>query len=175
MLIWLKRIVWGLSASLIGILSVADLPGEDEADEDWHRQAPVRCARSGPAAPAHEFFGRHLLASYTDCDPRALRDLGSLRVTVDRAVRASGATRLSSVEHVFPPHGLTMVVLLSESHASIHTYPEHNACFVDLFTCGRSCSAEQFDRVLRGYLRPGGVDCQVVVREQASHTDGLRA
>jgi len=80
------------------------------------------------------------------------------------AVEASGATLLNYVKHTFPQGGVTLLLLLAESHASIHTYPEHGACFVDLFTCGRSCSGEEFSKVLQTYLKPKTVHSQVLVR-----------
>ena len=80
------------------------------------------------------------------------------------AVKASGATLLKSVEHVFPPHGFTAVALLSESHASIHTYPEHNSCFVDIFTCGTGCNVDAFDSELRRHFRPQNVSLRIVHR-----------
>ncbi len=114
----------------------------------------------------HKFTGRHLLASYLGCDKRAIRDLEGLRAAMMKAVEASHATVLKHAEHVFSPDGLTMVILLSESHASIHTYPEERACFVDLFTCGDSCCAEAFDAVLREFLQPSRVEARIVLRGQ---------
>jgi S-adenosylmethionine decarboxylase len=114
--------------------------------------------------PAHEFVGRHLLASYRGCDRSALIDMCRLNAALVAAVGASGATLLKSVEHVFPPHGFTAVALLAESHASIHTYPEHSACFVDIFTCGSHCDVEAFDAELRRHLRPQKVSVQIVER-----------
>jgi S-adenosylmethionine decarboxylase len=43
---------------------------------------------------------------------------------------------LQIVSKRFEPQGVTVLALLSESHASIHTYPEVGAMFVDVFTCG---------------------------------------
>lgn len=120
-------------------------------------------ARPG-ASEEFEFFGRHLLASYTGCDPAALADERGLVATLKAAAEAAGATLLNSIERTFHPAGMTAVLLLAESHASIHTYPEHQACFVDLFTCGRTCNAERFDAVLRDYLRPRGIRRQIVTR-----------
>ena len=77
---------------------------------------------------------------------------------------ASGATILQSVRHVFEPDGMTAVVLLSESHASIHTYPEHRACFVDIFTCGSRCEVEAFDGVLRDFLKPRTATRRIIQR-----------
>jgi S-adenosylmethionine decarboxylase len=116
----------------------------------------------------HEFKGTHLIASYCGCDQEALTDLDSLVSAMHHAVASAGAIILKSVEHVFPPYGLTMVILLSESHASIHTYPEYGACFVDLFTCGNNCSAEKFDVALREYLNPKEVNARLLVRHRST-------
>ncbi|MGH7195134.1 MAG: S-adenosylmethionine decarboxylase, partial [Candidatus Saccharimonadales bacterium] len=48
-----------------------------------------------------------------------------------------------------------------------HTYPEHQACFVDLFTCGRTCSAEGFDAVMCEYLKPTRADRRMITRHGA--------
>lgn len=114
----------------------------------------------------YQFKGTHFLVSYCDCDNSALTNLDQLKESMTAAVEASGATVLDVSSWVFPPSGLTMVFLLSESHASIHTYPEHNACFVDLFTCGENCSAEKFDAVMQAYLKPKTVNHQMLIRNK---------
>lgn len=115
----------------------------------------------------YEFAGVHFLASYNGCDLDALTDLERLPEVMLTAAKASGATVLNAVQHIFPPDGFTMAILLSESHASIHTYPEHGACFIDLFTCGNSCSAERFDLALREYLKPSSVNARRLIRHEA--------
>ena len=113
----------------------------------------------------YQFIGRHFMASYYGCDDEALRNISQLPEVMKQAVGESGATLLDSKTYIFPPDGLTMVLLLSESHASIHTYPEHGACFVDFFTCGTNCSAEKFDEALRSYLKPQKVSQQAFMRD----------
>ena len=113
----------------------------------------------------YQFIGRHFLASYYGCDEQALRDIHKLPEVMKEGVAASGATLLDASLYIFPPDGMTMVLLLSESHASIHTYPEHGSCFVDFFTCGTSCSAEKFDEVLRDYLKPKKVMNHAFMRD----------
>lgn len=115
---------------------------------------------------AYHFQGVHFLASYSDCNVDALSNVEALSAIMHDAVEKCGATILSSSSWVFPPDGITMVLLLSESHASIHTYPEHGACFVDLFTCGEKCSAEVFDQVLRDYLHPKVVTKKTLLRNK---------
>lgn len=116
----------------------------------------------------YQFKGTHFMASYVGCDDAALRDVQRLAEAMCHAVDACGAHRLNEVHHVFPPDGLTMLILLSESHASIHTYPEYQACFVDLFTCGDTCSFERFDRALQEYLQPKQVSSKVLLRQKES-------
>lgn len=126
--------------------------------------------RPCPAVEEFEFVGRHLLASYVGCDAAALADEIGLVAAMKAAVKASGATLISSIQHSFTPSGMTAVMLLSESHASIHTYPEHQACFVDLFTCGRGCSAERFDAEMCQYLKPTRADRRTIVRHGAGES-----
>ncbi|MBS3903968.1 MAG: adenosylmethionine decarboxylase [Simkania sp.] len=111
----------------------------------------------------YSFKGKHFIASYLDCDEIAIRNIEVLKKQFQEAVKASYATILEVAEFVFAPDGLTMVLLLSESHASIHTYPERRACFVDLFTCGEKCQSSAFDTILRNCLKPAKVSwCELL-------------
>jgi S-adenosylmethionine decarboxylase len=135
--------------------------------------APLVAGNTAPLE--HEFVGRHLMANYVGCDPTALADHHRLLAALRDAIEASGATLLSELSYDFAPAGMTATMLLSESHASIHTYPEHGACFVDLFTCGRSCSAERFDAVLCEYLCPAKAHRRVVLRHARGTFDAWSA
>ncbi len=119
-----------------------------------------------PAGSSHAFVGRHYVASYVGCDVATLTRQKGLLAALEAAVTASGATLLKTCEYAFPEGGCTVVMLLSESHASIHTYPEYAACFIDLFTCGQTCRAERFDEVLRAYLRPREAHGRMLLRAQ---------
>lgn len=114
----------------------------------------------------HEFRGMHLIASYSGCDVDAIGDPNALVLVMKEAVQKCGANILDSSSYTFDGGGMTMVILLSESHASIHTYPEHGACFVDLFTCGDKCSHAVFDQALRDYLKPTEVNQKILIRHQ---------
>ncbi len=117
------------------------------------------------AVSDYSFEGRHFVASYKMCDQTALLDIPHLTQAMLKAAQASGAQVLNYQCHEFPGGGFTMVIMLSESHASIHTYPEFGACFVDLFTCGTTCSSSNFNRCLRAYLKPEYVDGQLLERK----------
>ncbi len=112
----------------------------------------------------YEFLGNHLIANYIGCDKEAIRDLKGLEAAMKGAAIASGAHIITTASHVFPPDGFMMVILLSESHASIHTYPEYDSCFVDCFTCGEHCDPSKFDQVLSSYLKPQQAQKRILVR-----------
>jgi S-adenosylmethionine decarboxylase len=83
-------------------------------------------------------LGRHLLVEYHGCDRELLNKPDAIRAALLAAVERSGATPLHDVVHAFSPHGVTGVVVIAESHFSIHTWPEYAFAAVDLFTCGES-------------------------------------
>ncbi len=88
------------------------------------------------------FAGRHVLAELTGVDPFLLDDETAVRAALGEALTRAGATVLQVIAHRFEPKGLTVLALLSESHASVHTWPEHGSAFVDLFTCGDAADPE---------------------------------
>ena len=47
-----------------------------------------------------------------------------------------GATVVSSHFHQFSPYGISGVVIIQESHLTLHTWPEYGYAAVDVFTCG---------------------------------------
>ncbi len=118
--------------------------------------------------PTYKFQGTHYIAEYFDCDAASITDTDTLICAMNEAVKESGATVLNTMYHVFPgTSGLTMLTMLSESHASIHTYPseeEGRACFVDLFTCGDKCDYEKFEAKLTEYLKPRRLERIILVR-----------
>jgi S-adenosylmethionine decarboxylase proenzyme len=83
-------------------------------------------------------LGRHLIAEYADCSEEHLNDARFLEACMLEAVRQSGATIVRSVFHQYAPQGVSGVVVIAESHMSIHTWPEYKYAAVDFFTCGQS-------------------------------------
>jgi S-adenosylmethionine decarboxylase len=81
-------------------------------------------------------LGRHVLAEFTNCDCASLNDSAKIELWLNEAARKSGATIVKSVFHHYNPHGVSGVVVIAESHISIHTWPEYGYAAVDFFTCG---------------------------------------
>jgi len=81
-------------------------------------------------------LGRHLLLELRECNVAVLDDLKYLENALVSAAKDSGATVLDKSFHHFAPQGVSGVVLIAESHLSLHTWPEHAYAAVDIFTCG---------------------------------------
>lgn len=101
------------------------------------------------------FSGRHVLAELDGIEPRLLDDPAFLRQALRSAVTEAGATVIDVLAHRFKPHGVTVLALLAESHASIHAYPEIGAAFADVFTCGERADPELAVRLLAKALGTG--------------------
>jgi S-adenosylmethionine decarboxylase len=117
-----------------------------------------------PDSESFEFYGRHLLLNFRGCQVD-LNDVERLRTDLTHAVTSVGATVLSCIWHKFEPQGVSLVLLLSESHASIHTYPEEKACFIDLFTCGRRIQVNPFGELMAQLWQPEWVSSEMRDRE----------
>jgi S-adenosylmethionine decarboxylase len=87
-------------------------------------------------------LGRHLLVELHDCDREALNDLDLIREAMLKAAVDCGAVVLGESFHRFSPQGVSGVVVIAESHISIHTWPEHGYAAADVFTCGTSVNPE---------------------------------
>ena len=82
-----------------------------------------------------KFAGTHLLVDLWEASN--LGDPELIDRTLCEAALASGATILHSHFHHFSPNGgVSGVVVLAESHISIHTWPERNFAAIDIFMCG---------------------------------------
>ena len=93
-------------------------------------------------------LGRHLLIELQDCDKEGLNDLGFIRDAMMAAAVDCGATVLGESFHHFSPQGVSGVVVIAESHLSIHTWPEYRYAAVDIFTCGTTVEPEKAAEVL---------------------------
>jgi S-adenosylmethionine decarboxylase len=90
--------------------------------------------------PEQDLFalGRQITIEYYDCAPKALLDPNKVEAIFLRAARESNATVINSSFHKFDPQGVSGVVIIAESHFTVHAWPEHNYAAVDIFTCGDS-------------------------------------
>jgi len=87
-------------------------------------------------------LGRHLLVELFDCDPDVIDSLESVKEALIEAAKRAQATIVDVVFHEFNPFGISGVVVIAESHLSIHTWPEYRYAAVDIFSCGAALQPE---------------------------------
>ena len=140
----------GFSPSLDPLGMVSDLPSSNQASTGPEAQKDYFVERDGV-----KFAGSHLLldlwGAHNLTDPalidRALRD----------AAEAASATILHSHFHHFGPDGgVSGVLVLAESHISIHTWPERDFAAIDIFMCG-ACNPYDSLPVLKAAFRPASI------------------
>ena len=88
------------------------------------------------------YMGRHVIADLHDVSAELLCSIDFWKEILIDGAKKSGATVLSNHFHHFGEgYGLTGVIVLAESHISIHTWPEKNYAAIDVFMCG-TCDPE---------------------------------
>jgi S-adenosylmethionine decarboxylase len=81
-------------------------------------------------------MGTHLLLEVYDVDFKTLNDVISLQEAMEKGINRANMTILNIFSHCFLPQGCTIVIALSESHVSCHTWPENGCIAIDVYTCG---------------------------------------
>jgi S-adenosylmethionine decarboxylase len=99
-------------------------------------------------------FGRHIAIDTWGVDFDLLNNADLLQHHMIEAAEACGATVLSVQAKQFEPQGATVLVLLSESHISIHTYPERGFAALDCYTCGETVDPEVAIEFMVKALKP---------------------
>ncbi|MBI2153746.1 MAG: adenosylmethionine decarboxylase [Candidatus Rokubacteria bacterium] len=87
-------------------------------------------------------LGRHLLLELFDCDAQVINSLETVKGALVEAAKRAQATIVDVVFHEFNPFGISGVVVIAESHLSIHTWPEYRYAAVDIFSCGEVLKPE---------------------------------
>ncbi len=88
-------------------------------------------------------LGRHLTIEYYRCTSKVLLNEVLVEKALLKAANESGATIINSSFHNFNPPGVSGVVLIAESHFTVHTWPKYHYAAVDIFTCGESIDLEK--------------------------------
>jgi len=130
-------------------------------------------------------FGTHIIVELSDCDAAILSDVDRVSQILVAAAREANAEILQTAFHRFTPQGVSGVVVIAESHLSIHTWPEYGYAAMDIYTCGnhtepwRAChyAREQFGakqmlttEVRRGLPNETGAFSHVVGRRTSGNS-----
>ncbi len=92
-----------------------------------------------------KIYGHHYLVELLGCDPSRIQQVSTVEHVFLEAARISGATIVEHFFKQYEPEGVTGIILISESHFAIHTWPEDGFVALDIFTCGTMDSQAAID------------------------------
>lgn len=75
------------------------------------------------------------MVEYYDCDKKIISNSIKIEKIMNEAAIISNAHIVTSCFHQFNPYGVSGVVIIKESHLTIHTWPEYSYAAIDFFTC----------------------------------------
>ena len=116
-------------------------------------------------------LGEHLICDLSGCNRELLMDSDRAYTLFSNAVRESGLTVLDEGYYKFSPYGFTGFLLLSESHASLHAWPEHGYCAIDVFTCNLSLNLSGLIERLKTDLQAETFTLRRIQRDAQVSTD----
>ncbi len=83
-------------------------------------------------------LGHHIIAELYNCDLEKIDDVSFVEKGMLAAAEKAGATVINSTFHHFSPFGVSGVIVIQESHFSIHCWPEYGYASLDIYTCGET-------------------------------------
>ena len=88
----------------------------------------------------------HILADFKGCEANTLIKSETGEVIIKRAIGDSGLCSVDIKSYQFEPEGYTVAALLTESHITLHSWPEYGSVQIDIFTCS------SFEKCQKAYL-----------------------
>jgi S-adenosylmethionine decarboxylase proenzyme len=120
----------------------------------------------------NQVLGHHMLVEFYNCNQQILDDVAGIEREMNEAARVCGATIVQSTFHRFQPYGVSGVVVISESHLAIHTWPEYGYASVDLYTCGDTVDPMKAYEHLKAVFEAKDTEIQTLKR---GHLDFIKA
>ena len=117
-------------------------------------------------------LGVHLIMEFYDCNPNLLEKAEVVEKALLKAAREAGLTIIGVKSHQFNPRGATSMVIVGESHLSIHSWPEYGFAALDIFVCGKNPAAKKAAKILIEEFKPGRVEILKMVRGKISNPKG---
>jgi len=109
-------------------------------------------------------LGEHLLIDIICENYDILNSLEKLEELSDKLIKICKLTKLSKLKHQFKPQGITLITLLSESHLSMHTWPENKSICIDIFSCSDNLDIKKIEEILSQYFVINNIIIKLVNR-----------
>jgi S-adenosylmethionine decarboxylase len=92
--------------------------------------------------------GKHMICDIKNIkNKELLNDMNQIKQVLDTICEKENYSILGRLEHQFDPEGITILYLLSESHISIHTFPERDYAALDIYTCREYPDNSVYDKI----------------------------
>lgn len=95
---------------------------------------------------------------------KAIENKKELKKILVEAAKKSGSAPLEVVIHKFKPSGITGIIVLAESHLSVHSWPEIDYLAIDIFSCGRRATPNKSLEYLKKKFKPKRVETKLIRR-----------
>jgi len=122
-----------------------------------------------------KYLGKHLIVEFYGCSSKNIDNVKFLEKTLEESVAKAGGNILGKLFHKFKPQGVTGIIAISESHVSIHTWPENGYVAIDIFTCGREMDPWTVYRELRAKIKPEKVKVMELKRGELRELEAVQA
>lgn len=109
-------------------------------------------------------ISHHYLIEFYGIDSNKLDDTDWIEHHMLSSLSGSGATYVNHYFHKFTPQGVSGVIVIAESHLSIHTWPEKEYAALDVFTCGPKTIADNILQHLTTELGPKSSKVDYILR-----------
>ncbi len=110
----------------------------------------------------------HIIADFSACRPEPLKNSHTGEMILQKAIETGNLSCVLIRSHQFEPSGYTAAALLTESHITLHTWPEHLAVQIDIFTCGSHENARKAYELLKQEFKPGQIAEKILFRRLSS-------
>ncbi|MCD6283939.1 adenosylmethionine decarboxylase [bacterium] len=108
------------------------------------------------------YAGRHIILDLWGA--RFTNNERKIKQVLKEAVSVAKSTLISIQTHKYSPHGFSAIALVSESHISIHTWPEYKYIAIDIFTCGEKTDPYAAVNVFKNTFKPKKVEIVEIKR-----------
>lgn len=109
-----------------------------------------------------EIFVNHHIAELAGVNPKLLNDPDLLIKTVTQVAEDLKLTILNTFIHRFEPHGLSLIMIISQSHIAIHTWPEYGYLHMDILTCSEHTELSNLEETLKKAFNPQKIDSKKI-------------
>jgi len=109
-------------------------------------------------------LGRHMLLELYQCPQHILDSIPAIEKILLDVVDQIKATFVSKSFHHFSPHGVSGVVVIAESHITIHSWPEHGYAAIDVFTCDEKINYQLVEDLMVEKFKSAKHQAQTITR-----------